>query len=233
MSYRYQTGALVAAAVLSVFPASATITINNVDLSRGEYVDYSEFGGRFDSFAGVVLATLDLSQPIDLLSATLYQTAPPGTYSENVAIPLTAGGQQRISWLYMFELSSATTPTLGAGLQLAIWDVMADGGDGPASGILQSISTTPSDVVAAWRNYLALSLNAANTDASYYNIRSRITGSIVGTYVGNVNGGFPASGGDLFPPPPSGNDTGQVPEPSPITILLVTIPLWIGLKLRK
>ena len=225
MSYRL----LIPILALSISPTWASITISDVDPTRGLYVDYQEFGARFNSFAGVVLGFIDITQPIDLFSANLYLTAPRGFYNENQVAPLTEGGQQRISWLYAFQLAGANTPTLGAALQLAIWDIMADGGDGPGHGILQAGTATPQAVIDAWQSYLNVSSGQASTAASYYIVRSRIDGSILGTYVGAATG----SGPDINPPPPGGGDVTGVPEPSSLTTLLVLMTIGLGIKLRK
>ena len=226
---------ILATLVLSVSPSWASITISDIDPARGTYVDYLRFGGRYNSYAGVILGAIDITQPIDLLNATLFQTAPQGFYNENVVPPLTDGGQQRISWLYMFQLGGVNSPTLGAGLQLAIWDIMADGGDGPTGGYLQSSSGTPQGIINAWLNYLNVSAGQTSTAACYYIIRSRLDGGIVGTYVGAPGGPNPPppGGGDIINPPPSGGDMGNVPEPTAITTIIVGIAAIVFLKRRK
>ena len=46
---------------------------------------------------------------------------------------------------------------MGEGLQIAIWDIIHDGGDGPNQGRIQASVGTPLDVVQNWGNFLVSS----------------------------------------------------------------------------
>ena len=108
-----------------------------------------------------------------------------------------------------------TTAAQGAGIQLAIWDIVHDGGDGFSAGRVQAVTnpSNPTDSnVLSWANtYEALSAGNSSAFAFIYN---------------NVNmgNGVPAQmlAGPRFA------DGGPVPNPEPATFLMAGAAL-IGL----
>jgi hypothetical protein len=232
------------AMVLATIPAWAgTITVGSNDVSRGAYVDFGENGNRVNDFAGVIRAAFDYGSLLDFLSADPYKHIPQGTYYSNVFGAPAGTGLSRVAWLYDYQLISAISPTSGAGLQLAIWDIIADGGDGSAAGYIRATTGTPQAVVDSWLHYLTVSAGQMSTYADFYKNHT-IEGVYVETLVGPgrpvpppvVNP--PSDGDDGTPPgedvidPPPGN-LNEVPEPSTISMFVVSA-LAIGLlKLRK
>jgi len=206
--------------MLTALPSWAGfITVGNYDLNRGAYVDFQRNGSRDNAFAGVIQGFYDFGPLIDLLSADLYRHIGVGTFYSNRTPVTPADGFARIAWLYDYELTTATTPVLGAGLQLAIWDIMADGGDGLHQGYLQVALGTPAAVADAWDYYLTISVGQSSTLANFY-INHNIEGVYLETLVGP----------GLTPPPPP---PPPVPEPSTITLVIVSVALLGALKLRK
>jgi PEP-CTERM motif len=225
--------------ILAALPAWAgTITISNDDLSRGSYVDFLANGVRTNSFAGVIRGAYDFGSLLDLLSADPYRYIGPGTYySTRFGAPVGAG-LNRVAWLYDYQLITVTTAASGAGLQLAMWDLIADQGDGPGAGYLKAAPGTPQAVIDAWRNYLAISAGQASPYANFYRNHD-----INGVYLETLIGPGSVAPPPLIviePPPPTGGDVvnppiGQdvsVPEPSTISLMLAGLLALAAMKLR-
>lgn len=129
-----------------------TIEATGVDWSRGEGVWLKENGSSTPTdayFAGVIniIVTANDGKQYnrDTLCAQLFVDIHPGvTYNTTVVRPDQAPGRnlQIAAWLVDNELSAVTTAAQGAGLQLAIWDIVEDGGDGFDKGNVQASTTS-------------------------------------------------------------------------------------------
>ncbi|HVT14174.1 MAG TPA: PEP-CTERM sorting domain-containing protein [Fimbriimonadaceae bacterium] len=71
----------------------------------------------------------------------------------------------RIAYMYQTFAPTVTNQDQGAGLQLAIWDVLVDGGDGLTNGNFKASSVTTTMTAAA--NYLSQSVGHTGT-ATWY-----------------------------------------------------------------
>jgi len=173
--------------------ANALIMPTGVDWNRGGSVWMKEDGVDSQAyFAGVILIALtengqqyyrdtfcaDLFTPIYLYT----------NYDTDVLRPDQVPGRNldRVSWLidnaalpthgsYSSELAPqnwVTTSAQGIGLQLAIWDLTSDQGDGFSSGRVQAVTNpnNPTDPTAlAWaQNYLAWSAGKSSSLAFVY-----------------------------------------------------------------
>lgn len=89
------------------------------------------------------------------------------TYNVNLVALPDAGltNSARISYLYQTFAGSVTTADQGAALQLAIWDVMVDNGDGLGAGSFRASSTT--NVMSQAATDLSQSASHAGT-ATWY-----------------------------------------------------------------
>lgn len=156
-------------AVLCAFSASgATITIDSVDYSRGGSVNFLEKGTAVDGYAGAILGRYDGGPTSTFFCVDLFTNISYGTYGSTTVFPRPWRNEDRVAWLYVTQLSSITSAELGEGLQLAIWDIVHDNGDGPGTGSVAQSGATPSAVVDAWINFLALSDGQTSTQASIY-----------------------------------------------------------------
>ena len=124
-------------------------------------------------------------------------------------------------WLMQTFLPVTNTAIDGAALQLAIWDVIHDGGDGFDAGRIRSSSYTDADVLALARERVAESHGQSTTAA----------------YVYTASPGTPIfqqqlylSGAQYDPPsdPPS-----DVPEPGTLAILGVGGLALVASRLRS
>lgn len=125
-----------------------TITVTGVDKTRGlwESLWINEHGTPTNvTFAGVINIVLNNTYSRDSLCAQLFVDIGFGTYNTVILTPERAQrtfgrNLQEAAWLVSTEMPTATTPDMGAALQLAIWDIVEDGGDGLAAGSVAASS---------------------------------------------------------------------------------------------
>ncbi len=211
----------------------------------------NENGTAVDAyFAGVVLISLSENgqqYDRDTLCVDLFTDIYIGvTYNTTVTDPNSIPGENlnRVAWLlnnalmptqgpvYSSALPSSdwvTTASQGAGIQLAIWDITTDGGDGFSSGRVQAAtapgaSTDPT--VLAWAKlYESLSLGKSSNQAFVY-VNSAIDSGLPAQM---LEGPIFKDGG---PTPLGLNPTGIDPTPEPATYVLAGFAL-VGLGLVK
>ena len=229
----------------NTFADTYTIDPTDVDWSRGESIWMNENGNNVSQyFAGVVLITLtdtDTHQQWyrDTLCVDLFtEIQVKQTYGTTVLDPYEVSGRNltRVSWLvdnallptqssYLSVLPASdwvTNSAQGAGIQLAIWDIVENNGDGLSAGSVQASTDpnnpTPPDVLS-WANfYETQSLNQSSGLAFVYD---------------NVDLSSDAPAQMLEGP--EFTDGGPVPAPEPSTcqFMLVSLAGGIGLWFRR
>lgn len=191
-----------------------TIDATGVDWSRGEGVWIKENGAPTDAyFAGVIFITLTANNGSqydrDTLCAQLFvDIFLHQTYNTTVVRPDQVPGRNLTiaAWLVDNELPTATTPAQGAGLQLAIWDIVEDGGDGFSKGSVQASTTSGEETdptVLYWAEvYEQLALGPQlqgpfqSSDLAYVYVNTDLGGNPAQMLIGPVfqdNGPEPAS----------------------------------------
>ena len=166
---------LVASASLA--PA-ALITITGIDSTRGGNVNFVSNGTAKTGYAGAIFGTYNGGPSSTFFCVDELTDITISTYNSTPIYPRTLRNEDRVAWLYSTQLASVTSATMGESLQLAIWDIVHDNGDGPTTGIIQASGSTPSAVVSGWTAYLLVSLGQSdmNGAAVYLN-------SVIGTGV--------------------------------------------------
>ncbi len=187
--------ACLALLVLAGFVRADELTPTGVDSSLGEGIWIDENGTPVDAyFAGVIEITLTSDggeqYDRDTLCVDLFTDIYLGVeYNTDVVDPdsVPGGNLARVAWLVDNALLPAQnqgissqlpssdwvdTAAQGAGIQLAIWDIVSDGGNGFSSGSVQA-STTAGELtdptVLAWaEEYEALSLGQSSDSAFVY-----------------------------------------------------------------
>jgi hypothetical protein len=217
-----------------------------LDTTRGESIWMQENGvNESQFFVGVLFITLtDTNGGVwyrDTVCVDLFtEINIDSTYGTTILSPADVPGKtnlNRVAWLvdnamlpvnntnYVSQLPSSdwvTNAAQGAGIQLAIWDIVENNGDGLSAGSVQASTDlnnpTPSDVLY-WANfYETQSLNQSSGLAYVYdNV--------------NLSTGAPAQmlEGPLF------TDGGPMsaPEPSTCQFMLVSLAGGIGLWFKR
>jgi hypothetical protein len=223
-----------------------TIDAYNVDWSRGEDIYINEYGNPTHTyFTGVIFISLidtDSNQQwnrdtlcVDLFTDIYINQ----TYGTTLLQPSDISGRNltRVSWLVDNALlpaqnnsSSSVLPSSdwvtnsaqGAGIQLAIWDIVENNGDGFSAGSVQASSDpnnqTPSDVLYWANTYETLSTNQSSDLAYVYDNVS-------------LSDGAPAQ--MLEGPKYADNGPVPAPEPSTCQFMLVSLAGGIGLWFRR
>lgn len=247
-SLRTAGSLLIGLLIFAGLASASTITAPNVDGSRGGSIWINEDGTPVDAyFAGVVLINLSENgqqYSRDTLCVDLFTDIYIGvTYNTTVIDPNSVPDRNlnRVAWLlnnalmptqgpvYSSELPSkywVTTALQGEALQLAIWDITTDGGDGFSSGRVQAATglTDPLMLQAA-QKYEDLSFGKSSDQAFVY-VNSAIDS---GAPAQMLEGPIFRDGG---PTPLGLNPTGIDPTPEPGTCLLAGLAL-VGLGLVR
>jgi hypothetical protein len=150
--------------------------------NQGRYLDPVNFidkNGPASGYAGVFLATLNGTTTYPVFCVDLYTDINPGVaYNVNIYAPNDpavvdfSSNVPQAAWLYntyLPQVNAASNKNVyGAALQLAIWDVMLDGGNGLTSGTFQKDPTvTDPNQLAAYT--LAASMIQASQGQSMLN----------------------------------------------------------------
>lgn len=215
---RVLTTALLLLASAAAAPA-ALLTYNGHDNSRGEDI-YLQVNGRENTvFAGVVEITIDNIFNSDALCVEFFKTISEGDFATNITTPDAINEGGRIAWLVENYLSTVNSTAIGAGLQLAVWDLVHDSGDGFASGQIRSAVnyTTPADVLAYANDFLLWSQNQSSSNALVYFNNNIGNGNMRQTLIG--------------PGPTPGED--QVPEPATVFLTGAALLAFGALNQRR
>lgn len=157
----------------STLPA-ATINVLNVDSARFQSVNLNVNGSNGSHSAGVIRISYDGSPAFDVFCADLFTSISYGVYDSYTIAPRPARYEDRAAWLYqnLYNPTTINTTALGAAFQVAIWDIVHDGGDGPNAGAIRSNANTGSTIINAWQSYLTASAGHSSSSVNIY-INSR------------------------------------------------------------
>lgn len=150
---------------------ATTIVYNGNDVTRGEDIIFqTNSGGGLTqdfTFAGVFNVTVDGNPLAYAFCLDTFVTA--GSMTANESGAASVNGGTRIAWLFdnAFPLINSTAGY--AGLQLAIWDIYHDSGDGFDAGVIQRDTLlTSSAVLAAANGFLTSSAGQSSPNAVVY-----------------------------------------------------------------
>lgn len=157
--------ALALSITLSSTLTAATINVLEVDANRFQSVNFNVNGSNTSSSAGVIRVSYDGSPAFDVFCVDLFTSISYGVYDSYTLAPRPVRYEDRAAWLYqnLYNPTTVNTTALGAAFQVAIWDIVHDGGDGPNAGAIRSNSNTGSTIINAWQSYLT----ASNGHSSY------------------------------------------------------------------
>jgi hypothetical protein len=201
--------------LITIWPALAnTIIVVGANNNLGENIYLRENGTNESAYAGGINVKVDGYARV-LFCVDLFTDISTGTYNTALDFADTAN-LKRVAWL--LNNYYPTNAITGAGLQLAIWDIMSDNGDGFTSGLVRKSTSTsnPTDptVLADAMNYETASVGKSSTAAIVYHNVTVSGGTTVQTLIGL----WPNDGGPIA----------ETPEPAAIAMILSGLAL-IGL----
>ncbi len=155
------------ALALISFPMSAsTLSVTGVDYSLGQVVDLSANGQSKMTFAGIIFAEYE-NTPVATFCVDLYTAIGIETFGV-IANPVDqVVNGRRAAWLIQNFLPEVLNADQAAALQVAIWDVVHDAGNGLATGSLQA-GAAPEPVVLLADQYIAASAGQEVTTGSVF-----------------------------------------------------------------
>ena len=180
---------IILAALLAISSHAGVFTLTGVDGSRGANVTVNENGTPFAGFAGVLNGTYDGVSVGPLFCVDLFTDINYGSYNAIPTGPDVNRQEDRAAWLYLNRLSTVNSTDSGLALQLAIWDIVHDNGDGFSTGLVlwgpSSITGLTQAQIDIANGYLADSFGqSANTGISIYHNFDQTTGAPVQTLMG-------------------------------------------------
>ena len=231
-------GKLLGALLLACLPslANSIIVPTGVDSTRGGGVWIKEDGVEVNAyFAGVIFIALTENNKVynrDTLCVDLFTDINLGVqYQTTVLHPAEITGKDlpRVSWLVdnallpteragevsmLLESDWVRSVAQGIGIQLAVWDIVHDGGDGFSSGRVQAATLNRTNAAALYwaQRYLTLSSGHSSNLAYIYE-----------NYLPSNHVEAQMLAGPRF------LDGGPVPTPEPATMVMVgTVLLALG-----
>lgn len=192
---------LALAAILSLgLPASAgTITFNGVDTDRGRNIWFNADGRDRYVFSGAYDITVNGEIDVLAMCVEFFKTISTGTYDSVLDAPSTINLGNRIAWLIERNLQFIDSRDKGAGLQLALWDLVHDSGDGFAAGRIRRSSsyTTNAAVLGFANDFITSSIGQSSNSAVIYWNTNQGDGKMRQTLISGV----PNPGGEEVPEP--------------------------------
>ena len=158
------------------FATQVYVTIQGMDPIRSSLIDLQVNGQTWSNIsAGGILVEAGNSPVEDYFCIDLFHDISAGTYLDNVNAPNAALRQDRVAWMISNLLptlssNSTVSQVQGAGLQLAIWDVITDGGDGFSSGSVRKAISTNSEVLLWAQQYLNASTGKSASNVGVYTV---------------------------------------------------------------
>jgi hypothetical protein len=207
---------------LVLFPQETFATYLSADFGVGESVFLKVDGVETIQWAGSIKINVDDSQAIALCVDLFVPMSINQIYGTNLGTPGQIYNGGRVAWLLDNELPQRNTAATLAGLQLAIWDIVHDNGDGFSLGRIQAATQSPTDVLALDEANMLLALSAgqyANDATVFDNYELSCNRTKVQTLMG--------------PGADASSDPAGVPEPQSFAMIALGAIAGGCLKLRR
>ncbi len=208
---------------LVLFSQTASATSLTADFGVGENLNLRVDGVEMRDWAGSVNIDVDGVRSLALCVDLFTSMNVNHTYGTTIGTEVTIDNGGRVAWLMENEMPSLSGVSQLAGLQLAVWDIVHDNGNGLSTGrIRQSTAhTTDAAAVNEATALIALSLGHSAADGIVYNNYNLHDFSKVQT---------------LMSVPVSANSVAtSTPEPQSIGMMAMggLAGLWMKLRRRK
>lgn len=146
--------------LLCSLASASIISVAGIDTNRGANIWLNADGVDARDYAGVIRVSIDSGSQLDAYCIDLFVGVSVGdTYPVYLSSPESAQ-RQRIAWLVQTQtpiinaLPNGTEKQLrGAALQLTIWDIVHDNGDGFAAGRVRWDTSGTNNTNASVRTY--------------------------------------------------------------------------------
>jgi hypothetical protein len=148
-------------------PAVQATTITVTGAGRGQTIPLVVNNGTSsqNSFAGQILVTM-LGQSRVTYCFDLFTGISAATYNTTFDNPANYTNGARAAWIYEQNALTATTNFLAAALQLALWDVVHDGGNGLNAGSVRLASSGSNSLRSAAEALINASIGHSSTNAT-------------------------------------------------------------------
>lgn len=186
--------------------------------TEGEVVWINADGADAQDYLGIIRVSVDGSPVRNAFCVDLFSSISLATYNTTMAMP--TGFQRRAAWLLQNVMPTLAGTTEWAGMQLAIWDIVHDNGDGFSAGRVRSAvsNTTTAAVLTNAQNYLTLSAGQSYTVGIVYFPTAIVGGTPQQWLMSRMyNDGFPV---------PS-------PEPGSFALMAVGLGAAVYVRLRR
>jgi hypothetical protein len=216
---RFRIGLLVAGlAACGIASGSTTVTVTGVDMSRGQNIYFLEDGTAVQGYAGAIVVNANNASTsvlcVDLFTnINLNDVFQVNFLNPQYLDPTNTAAGLRAAYLFVTQFGtissylssqnpSITLAQATAALQLAIWDIVHDGGDGFSAGRIRSSSvpgqSTDAAVLAAAIQYVQFSLNYQDgpTNATLWRHVDgpQVKQQLIGFYQPGTENGIPEPG---------------------------------------
>ena len=166
--------AALAVSMMTGFSSAARATTLNLvqpNSNRGSWVTINVNGVNEGGFAGALSYSVDGSSSlVDMICVDVTTAAYLNSPYQVVTLPPAAiDNGERAAWLFLNFNSSAQDVVTGTALQLALWDVVHDGGNGLGAGFFQASSSFISNAILAQaESYITASVGHSASAAVIY-----------------------------------------------------------------
>ncbi|MBL8210723.1 MAG: hypothetical protein JNK87_08430 [Bryobacterales bacterium] len=177
---------LLAASAHSAWASTLTVTGlgfgEQVPLYINAVTNSPNPGTNENEYAYQIKVTID-GIPAIAMCVDLFTNISYATYNTDAMPVNTMTWGPRVTWLYENFGRFAVTSEQAAAVQIAIWDIVHDGGDGLAAGNIQAQATTRTSLVNAANGFVTSSVGQVGTHAFLYHNVSLSTGAPAQTLI--------------------------------------------------
>jgi hypothetical protein len=167
--------------------SAGTLQLTGIDDIRGGVLDFKANGEDISQYAGVFLANYNGKSVSPILCVDFFL---PMGYDPNVTTVSgvnTTRHEDRAAWLFHNYIDAIDNNLAGRAIQLAIWDIVHDNGDGLAHGSIQQSVWTNGYVAELTNYFISSSEGQSDLSATIYHNISTETGKQAQSMIGLVD----------------------------------------------
>lgn len=158
-------GILLAASMGSA--SAASITVTGIGYGRTDVPMYLNGSTTSSTHYAVEILVNVGSTPYIAYCVDLFTSIGFGTYDSTIGSATTYINGQRLAWVYSTYAAGVVNNDQGAAVQLALWDIVHDNGDGLAAGNIQVVPTYSATVINLANSIIAASVGQSSNNATF------------------------------------------------------------------